>query len=97
MASLMDKHFPSDTISSSEVLSEATSLPYTYLPQTSLLSNPDPGGELSLGVAFKCRDLVQVLTGLLLLPQEPDPVVEPPVPGQGHVEECLAVAGDGPG
>ena len=50
----------------------------------------------SLNVPLECRELVEVLLRLVLLAQYPDPVVQPAVAGQGHVEEGLAEAGDEP-
>ena len=50
--------------------------------------------DLLLCISFKCRDLVSEMCSFLLLPEQPDPVVQPPVTCQRHVKESLPEARD---
>ena len=50
----------------------------------------------SLDVSLECGDFVGVLLRLALLAEQPDPVVQPAIPRQRHVEEGPPEAGDDP-
>ena len=50
--------------------------------------------DLLLCISFKCRDLVSEMCSFLLLPEQPDPVMQPPVTCQCHVKESLPEARD---